>query len=133
MRKYVLIVGSLVAVLLVTFLMGLQLGQAQMYDTLTFGNGSSEVYVKVTYKNSDVLIKRYRDDDHIGIMDSMVVSQTFQQVQQQLSEALEGIPGLNNYKFSDHEITLFKLENFNWDNIINQVLEAIRAHATLTQ
>jgi len=133
MRKYVLIVGSLVAVLLVTFLMGLQLGQAQMYDTLTFGNDNSEVYVKVTYKDNDVLIKRYRDDDRIGIMDSMVVSQTFQQVQQQLSEALEGIPGLNNYKIADHEITLFKLENFHWDDIINQVLEAIRAHSTLTQ
>jgi len=127
-RKYTLIIGSLIAVLIVTFLMGLQLGQAQMYDTLTFGNGNSEVYVKVSTQTGDILIKRYRDDDRIGIMDSLEVNQTFQQVQQQLSEALEGIPGLDNYKIADHEITLFKLENFHWKDIIKQVLDAIRAH-----
>lgn len=129
MRKYVLIGGSLVAVLLITFLVGMQLGQAQMYDFLTFGNVENEVYIKVLYHDNDVLIKRYRNSNLIGILDPIAINEVgLEQLSQQLEAALAGIPGLDTYEIADSELMLFKLENFQWEGILQKVLDVVRSN-----
>lgn len=129
MRKYVLIGGSLAAVLLITFLVGMQLGQAQMYDFLTFGNVENEVYINVAYHDDDVLIKRYRNNNLIGILDSIAINEAgLEQLRQQLEAALAGIPGLDTYEIADNELMLFKLENFQWEAILQKVLDVVRSN-----
>lgn len=127
MRKYVLLAGSIAAVMLLAFLGGMQLGQAQMYDYLTFGNAENEVYVKVVYHDDNILIKRYREDNRISIVDSVLEANpaNLEQLRQKLEEELDRIPGLDNYELQNNELTLFKLENVRWEDLLQQVFAVL--------
>lgn len=125
MRKYVLLIGSLAAVLLIAFLGGMQLGQAQMYDRLIFSNQQNEVFVRM-FNYDEFFIKRYRDDNRIGIVDSEVDnSDVLGGIEQRLETALSKIPGLDGFKLDDGELQLFKLENFHWEDIVGKVLDVV--------
>lgn len=133
LRKYILIAGSLAAVLLIAFLGGMQLGQAQMYDNLTFGNQNNEVYIRFP-NNDDFLIKRYRgEDNRIGIVGvgsmelsaDVTTADILEQLQLQLQSVWSTIPGLDNYEIADDELMLFKLEDFDWADILSRVFGVI--------
>ncbi len=131
MRKYILITGSLAAVLLIAFLGGMQLGQAQMYENLTFGNQQNEVYIKFS-NNDDFLIKRYRDNvNRVGIVGVTGLEldtenpDMFAQLQLQLEAIWSTIPGLDVYEVGDDELMLFKLESFEWADILRKVFGVI--------
>jgi len=131
MRKNILIFGSLAAVLLIAFLGGMQLGQAQMYDNITFGNQENEVFVKFS-NHDDFLIKRYRNDENrvsiIGVTGLELGTDTLdmlEQLQLQLEAIWSTIPGLDVYEVGDEELMLFKLESFEWADILRKVFGVI--------
>lgn len=125
MRKYVLLIGSLAAVLLIAFLGGMQLGQAQMYDRLIFNNEQNEVFVRM-FNHDEFFIKRYRDDNRIGIVDSESNNgDALQPIEQRLEAVLSNIPGLDAFELDRGELQLFKLDNFRWEDIVGKVLEAV--------
>ena len=129
MRKYVLMIGSLAAVLLIAFLGGMQLGQAQMYDRLIFNNEQNEVFVRM-FNHDEFFIKRYRDDNCIGIVDSESGNgDALQPIEQRLEAVLSNIPGLDAFELDEGELQLFKLENFRWEDIVGKVLEAVTHRA----
>lgn len=129
MRKYVLLIGSLAAVLLIAFLGGMQLGQAQMYDRLIFNNEQNEVFVRM-FNHDEFFIKRYRDDNRIGIVDSKSGNgDALQPIEQRLEAVLSNIPGLDAFELDEGELQLFKLENFRWEDIVGKVLEAVTHRA----
>ncbi|HEY5596690.1 MAG TPA: hypothetical protein VIL47_05440 [Candidatus Bipolaricaulota bacterium] len=129
MRKYVLMIGSLAAVLLIAFLGGMQLGQAQMYDRLIFNNEQNEVFVRM-FNHDEFFIKRYRDDNRIGIVDSESGNgDALQPIEQRLEAVLSNIPGLDAFELDEGELQLFKLENFRWEDIVGKVLEAVTHRA----
>jgi len=122
MRKYVLWIGSVAAVLLIAFLGGMQLGQAQMYDNLIFGDQKNEIYIKVV-ENDEFFIKRYRDQNRIGLVESDTqTNDILTQLEERLSSMLNTIQGLDSFEMADSELMLFKLDNFNWEDILTQVL-----------
>lgn len=122
MRKHILWAGSLAAVLLIAFLGGMQLGQAQMYDSLIFGDQKNEIYIKVV-QNDEFFVKRYRDQNRIGLVKSAKqTNDDLAQLEERLSSMLNTIQGLDSVEIADDELMLFKLDNFNWEDILNQVL-----------
>jgi len=126
MRKYVLLAGSVAAALLLAFLGGMQLGQAQMFDQLTFGDTSNEVYVRVVYHENDILVKRYRDQNRISIVDELLNDEArFQALQERLESGLVRIPGLDDYRIQNDELTLFKLEDVRWNAVLQNVLDVL--------
>jgi hypothetical protein len=126
MRKYILLGGSMAAALLLAFLGGMQLGQAQMFDYLTFGNTENEVLVRVAYHDNQVLVKRYRDDNRISIVDEVLGDeQRLAELQQKLETNLSRIPGLDDYVLQGDELTLFKLESVRWEDLLKRVLDVL--------
>ena len=124
MRMHVLWAGSLAAVLLIAFLGGMQLGQAQMYDTLIFGDEANELYVKVT-QHQDFLIKRYRDDNRIGIVEVRPEAEALGALQARIQADLQAIQGLDAVELADEELLLFKLDGVPWLAILAQVFQAL--------
>ncbi len=126
MRKYVLLAGSVAAALLLAFLGGMQLGQAQMFDQLTFGDTSNEVYVRVVHHENDILVKRYRDQNRISIVDELLNGEArFQALQERLESGLVRIPGLDDYRIQNDELQLFKLEDVRWNAVLQNVLDVL--------
>jgi len=126
MRKYVLLAGSVAAALLFAFLGGMQLGQAQMFDQLTFGDTSNEVYVRVLHHDNNILVKRYRDQNRISIVDDVLSDEArFQALQQRLEADLVQIPGLEDYRIQNDELTLFKVEDVRWNAVLQNVLDVL--------
>lgn len=113
------------AALLLAFLGGMQLGQAQMFDYLTFGNTNNEVLIRVTYHDNEVLVKRYRDDNRISIVDGMLNQQDLDTLRQRLESRLTAISGLDDYTLQRGELTLFKLEGVRWEDVLQKVLDAL--------
>ncbi len=115
-RKAVLIAGSLILALLLTFFGGLKLGHNDLYQDLVFGNNSNEIFVKVDFNGKSVFIKRYRDTDTISIVSSNQLLN---------SASLDNVEGIKKFNWQDDQLTLVKINTAQWENIITSILETV--------
>lgn len=115
-RKTILIAGSLLLALLLTFFGGLKLGHNDLYQDLVFGNNSNEIFVKVDFNGKSVFIKRHRDTDTISIVSPNKFSS---------SASLDNVEGIKKFNWRDDQLTLVKINTAQWENIIANVLKEV--------
>jgi hypothetical protein len=115
MRRHLLIGGSIMVLVLLAFLGGMKLGQAEMYEQLVFGDENNEILVKVSYGEESIFVRRFRDDNIISILDPG----------NKLDLKLSGIKGLENYKWQNNELILVKIDTIRWEEIIKDVFQVI--------
>lgn len=123
-RKTILIMGSIVLGLLLTFFGGLKLGHHDLYQEIVFGNENNKIFVEVDYKGESILIQRYRDTDTISILspgESLLNRpQSFEG-----STGLDQVEGVKKFNWQENKLTLVKINTAQWENIIAEVLKKI--------
>lgn len=124
MSRLFLILGSIGVLLLAAFFGGVKLGQSEMYERLAFGNRGNEILVKVSYGDSDILIKRYRDGNIISIENSEIGLDE-EAMRSQIGSKLKRVEGLDNYSWKSNELTLVKVDTAQWEEIIKEIFNAI--------
>lgn len=122
MSKLFLVGGAIAVVILLAFFGGMKLGQSQAYSQLVFGT-NGEVLVRVPYEGNDVIVKRYKDDNVISILDSgLSFDEDFKS---QLDSQLKRVEGLERYSWESNELTLVKIDTARWEKIVQEVLGAL--------
>lgn len=122
MNKLFLSAGAIAVLLLLAFLGGMRFGRSQSYDQLGFGM-DGEILVKVPYEGTDVLVKRYKNDDVIGILNSgFSFDDSFRA---QIEAQLRRVEGLEQYRWESNELTLIKIDTARWEKIIQQILATL--------
>jgi len=122
MSKLFLVGGAIAVVILLAFFGGMKLGQSQAYSQLVFGT-NGEVLVKVPYEGNDVIVKRYKDDNVISILESgLSFDEDFKS---QLDSQLKRVEGLERYSWESNELTLVKIDTARWEKIVQEVLSAL--------
>jgi hypothetical protein len=122
MNKLFLIGGAITVLLLLAFFGGIKFGRSQSYDQLGFGM-DGEILVKVPYEGTDVLVKRYKNDDIISILNSgFNFDESFRA---QIDAQLRRVEGLEQYRWESNELTLVKIDTARWEKIIQQILSTL--------
>lgn len=122
MNKLFLSAGAIAVLLLLAFVGGMRFGRSQSYDQLGFGM-DSEILIKVPYEGTDVLVKRYKNDDIIGILNSgLSFDESFRA---QIDAQLRRVEGLEQYRWESNELTLVKIDTARWEKIIQQILATL--------
>lgn len=122
MSKLFLVGGAIAVVILLAFFGGMKLGQSQAYSQLVFGT-NGEVLVRVPYGGNDVIVKRYKDDNVISILESgLSFDEDFKS---QLDSQLKRVEGLKRYSWESNELTLVKIDTARWEKIVQEVLGAL--------
>jgi len=124
MRRLLLIGGSIVVVLLLAFFGGIKLGQVDMYEKLVFGDEHNEILVKVPYGDNNVLVKRYKDQDTISILDpgSILSAET---IKPEIGLQLDKIKGIEKVDLKSNELVLVKIDTASWEDLIKDVLAVL--------
>ncbi len=119
MSRIFLIGGALAVLILMAFFGGMKLGQSQAYSQLVFGT-EGEILVKVPYEGNDVIVKRYKDDNIIRILNAgLSFDESFKS---QINSQLRRVEGLERYSWESNELTLVKIDTVRWERIIQQIL-----------
>lgn len=122
MNKLFLGVGAIAVLTLLAFFGGMRLGRSQVYDQLSFGL-DGEILVKVPYEGTEVIVKRYKDDDIIGILNAEL---TFDEaLRAQIDSQLRRIEGLKRHSWESSELTLVKIDTARWEKLIQEVLSTL--------
>lgn len=122
MNRLFLSAGAIAVLLLLAFLGGMRFGRSQSYDQLGFGM-DGEILIKVPYEGTDVLVKRYKNDDIIGILNSgFSFDESFRA---QIDAQLRRVEGLEQYRWESNELTLVKIDTARWEKIIQQILATL--------
>jgi hypothetical protein len=122
MSKLFLIGGTIAVLVLLAFFGGMKLGQSQAYSQLVFGT-NGEVLVRVPYEGNDVIVKRYKNDNVISILNSgLSFDESFKS---QLDSQLKRVEGLERYSWESNELTLVKIDTARWEKIVQEVLGAL--------
>jgi len=122
MSRLFLIGGAIAVLVLLAFFGGMKLGQSQAYSQLVFGT-KGEILVRVPYEGNDVIVKRYKDDNVISILESgLSFDESFKS---QLDSQLKRVEGLERYSWESNELTLVKIDTARWEKIIQEVLGAL--------
>jgi len=122
MNKLFLIGGAIAVLILLAFFGGMKLGQSQTYSQLVFGT-NGEILVKVPYAGNDVIVKRYKDDNVISILNSnLKIDENFKS---QIDSQLKQVEGLERYSWGGGELTLVKIDTVRWEKIIKEILGAL--------
>ena len=122
MSKLFLIGGAIAVVILLAFFGGMKLGQSQAYSQLVFGT-NGEILVRVPYAGNDVIVKRYKDDNVISILESgLSFDEDFKS---QLDTQLKRVEGLEHYSWESDGLTLVKIDTARWEKIVQEVLGAL--------
>lgn len=122
MNKLLLGAGAIAVLTLLAFFGGMRLGRSQVYDQLSFGL-DGEILVKVPYEGTEVIVKRYRDDDTIGILNAGL---TFDEdLRARIDSQLRRIEGLKRYSWESSELTLVKIDTARWEKLIQEVLSTL--------
>lgn len=114
----------MVVVLLLAFFGGVKLGQVDMYEKLVFGDEDNEILVKVPYGESSVLVKRYKDQDTISILDPGVFL-TAETIKPEISLQLGKIKGIERVNLNSNELVLVKINTASWEELIKDVLAVL--------
>jgi hypothetical protein len=126
MNRLFLSVGAIAVLLLLAFLGGMKFGRSQSYDQLGFGM-DGEILVKVPYEGTDVLVKRYKNDDVIGILNAgLNFDESFRA---QIEARLRRVEGLEQYRWESNELTLIKIDTARWEKIIQQIFATLFSQA----
>ncbi|MGQ9477096.1 MAG: hypothetical protein ACUVRH_01165 [Candidatus Bipolaricaulia bacterium] len=122
MNKLFLGVGAIAVLILLAFFGGMRLGRSQVYDQLSFGT-DGEILVKVPYEGTEVIVKRYKDDDIIGILN---VGLAFDEgLKARIDSQLRRVEGLERYSWGNNELTLVKIDTARWEKLIQEVLSTL--------
>lgn len=122
MNKLFLGMGAIAVLILLAFLGGMRLGRSQVYDQLSFGL-DGEILVKVPYEGAEVIVKRYKDDDMIGILNAGLAFD--EALRAQIDSQLRRVEGLKRYSWGSNELTLVKIDTARWEKLIQEVLSAL--------
>jgi hypothetical protein len=122
MNKLFLGVGAIAVLILLAFFGGMRLGRSQVYDQLSFGL-DGEILVKVPYEGTEVIVKRYRDDDTIGILNAELAFD--EALRARIDSQLRRIEGLKRYSWGSNELTLVKIDTARWEKLIQEVLSTL--------
>ncbi|HIC96520.1 TPA: hypothetical protein EYP12_07855 [Candidatus Bipolaricaulota bacterium] len=122
MNKRFLLGGAIAVLVLLAFFGGMKLGRSQVYERLGFGL-DGEILVRLPYEGADVLVKRYKDDDKISILDTGFGFD--EEFRRQIESQLRQVEGLEQYHWESNELTLVKIDTANWEKIIREILSAL--------
>lgn len=119
MSRVFLIGGAIAVLVFLAFFGGMKLGQSHAYSQLVFGT-EGEILVKVPYEGNDVIVKRYKDDNIIRILnEGLSFDESFKT---QINSQLKRVEGLERYSWESNELTLVKIDTVRWERIIQQIL-----------
>jgi len=122
MSKLFLIGGAIAVLVLLAFFGGMKLGQSQAYSQLVFGT-EGEILVRVPYEGNDVIVKRYKDDNVISILElGLSFDESFKS---QIDSQLRRVEGLERYSWGSDGLTLVKIDTVRWEKIIQRILSAL--------
>ncbi len=122
MNKLFLGVGAIAVLILLAFFGGMRLGRSQVYDQLSFGM-DGEILVKVPYEGTEVIVKRYKDDDIIGILNAGLAFD--EGLKARIDSQLRRVEGLERYSWGNNELTLVKIDTARWEKLIQEVLSTL--------
>lgn len=122
MNRLFLSAGAIAVLILLAFFGGLRLGRSQSYDQLSFGM-DGEILVKVPYEGTEVIVKRYKDDDIISILNAGLAFD--EALRARIDSQLRRVEGLERYSWGSNELTLVKIDTARWEKLIQEVLSTL--------